>query len=165
MRAAPPGRCRGIRESRARRPSSSATRGGRRNGRTAAVIQESLCDRPCLYATLARQELVQDEAERVQIAPDSRVPSRQLLGCHVSRYAGEYGFVADFVRNGRDAEVGHAGAAVAVNHHVGGFEIAMQDARVVRRRQPAQIWRASSMALSEGSRQSGAGATPGPRRR
>ena len=56
----------------------------------------------------------------------------ELLGRHVLRRAGERRVVVVAAR-GRDAEVGDADVAVAVDHHVGRLQIAVQHAALVRR--------------------------------
>ena len=60
--------------------------------------------------------------------------SGELLRRHVGGRAGAD--VVDASGHGRETEVGQADVAVAVDHHVGRLEIAMQHATFVRRRDP-----------------------------
>ena len=62
-------------------------------------------------------------------------PPVELLGRHVLRRAGLRFAARDAGGRARQTEVGDLRAAAAVDHDVGGLEIAMQHALVVRRRQ------------------------------
>jgi len=59
-------------------------------------------------------------------------PPGELLGRHIGRRAG----AQHFAGRARQAEVRDADPAVAVEHDVGGLQIAVDDAAVVRRGQP-----------------------------
>ena len=82
------------------------------------------------------EELVEHEAERVDVAPDRRALARELLGRHVGRRARDLRAAARRRRRDREAEVGDPHAAAAVEHDVGGLQVAVQDAPVVRRGEP-----------------------------
>ena len=78
--------------------------------------------------TPSREELVEDEAERVDVAPDRHLASFELLGRHVGGRAGD----ALGHRTGRgEAEVHDADPAGAVEHDVRGLQIAMDHAALV----------------------------------
>jgi hypothetical protein len=81
---------------------------------------------------VSREELVQHEAERVDVAARRDFRAGELLGRHVGRRAG----AERFPRRARKAEVGDADAAVAVQHDVRRLEVAVHDAAVVRGGQP-----------------------------
>ena len=78
---------------------------------------------------LAREDLVEREAQRVDVALDRCAFASELLRRHVLQRAGE--LVGRLARSCGNAEVGDADVPVAVDHHVGGFEIAMQHAALV----------------------------------
>jgi hypothetical protein len=78
----------------------------------------------------AGEDLEQDEAQRVDVGPDGRRLAGELLGCHVLRRASDRG--AGVGARRRDAEVGDPDVAVAVDHHVGRLQIAVQYAALVR---------------------------------
>ena len=85
----------------------------------------------------ARENFEQDETERIEVALDRRLRHAVLdeqFGRHVLRCAGVDG--VRIVGRDREAEIGDPCVAGAVDHHVRGFEIAMEDAAVVRRGQP-----------------------------
>ena len=77
---------------------------------------------------LAGEELVEDEAERVDVAARRDLAAGELLGRHVGRRAGADRFTGD----AGEAEVGDADLAAAVEHDVRRLEIAMDDAALVR---------------------------------
>ena len=77
------------------------------------------------------EELVEDEAERVDVAARRDFAAGELLGRHVGGRAGAQRFAG----RSRQAEIGDADPAVAVEHDVGGLQIAMDDAAIVRRGQ------------------------------
>jgi hypothetical protein len=79
--------------------------------------------------------LVEDQAQRVEVGLRRRRPAVELLGCHVGRRAHHLGGAA-VLRPHREAEVGDARAAFAIDHHVRGLEIAMDDTAIVRRGEP-----------------------------
>jgi hypothetical protein len=83
---------------------------------------------------LPGQHLVQNQPERVDVALHADLAARQLLRRHVGRRPGASGAGSVLLQHG-EAEVGEAHLAGAVEHHVAGLEVAMQDAGVMRRRQ------------------------------
>ena len=87
----------------------------------------------------AGRELVQHHAEREQIGARVDVAPGELLGRHVARRADHRADLRDarHRRRARDAEVGdHDATVAALDQHVVGLEIAVDDARRVRRREP-----------------------------
>ena len=96
------------------------------------VLRDEIRERLRLERPPAREELVEHQAERVDVAPHRDLAARELLGRHVGRRAG-----ADVlhVAHGRQAEVHDADLAGAVEHDVGRLQVAMQDAALVRRRE------------------------------
>ena len=92
-------------------------------------------DRAPGHRALAGEQFVEHEAERVDIAPNGRVLAFELFRRHVRGRAGDAGRGLHVPRERRNAEVGQPRAATAIDHHVRGFEIAMQHAGFVRRGQ------------------------------
>ena len=98
----------------------------------AGVVQLSeAVERLGLVGTAAGEDLEEDQPQRVNVALGRRRISRKQLRRHVLRRPSDLG--AGIARGGRDAEVGDAHVAVAVEHHVGRLEVAMEDAALVRR--------------------------------
>jgi hypothetical protein len=87
---------------------------------------------------LAGEELVQDDAGREDVAALVDGAAGDLFGRHVRRRAHHgaglraLGLRAVGVLHARHAEVGELGARLRVQHHVGGLDVAMDDAGVVR---------------------------------
>jgi hypothetical protein len=102
--------------------------------RPALVPSHQVRQRLRLDGAASGEDLEEDETERVEIAFDRGRLSRQLLGRHVLRRAGEHR--RRVARADREAEVGEAHIALAVDHHVGRLQIAMQHAALVRGREP-----------------------------
>ena len=75
------------------------------------------------------EELVENEAERVDVAPRRDLLPGELLRRHVGRCSG----ANRFARRAGEPEVGDADLAAAVEHDVGGLEIAVDDVALVRR--------------------------------
>ena len=111
----------------------------------------------------AGEELVEHEAERVDVAPRRDLAAGELLGRHVGRRAG-----AQRLRRPtrRQAEVGDADPAAAVEHDVRRLQIAMEHAAVVRGGESrADLPRELERALLRESGRCGAAATRDLRRR
>ena len=83
----------------------------------------------------SREQLVEHEAERVDVAAHRGLASRELLGGHVRGRARAHVVAAERFRQHRQAEVRDADLAAAVQHHVLGLEVAVQDVAVVGGRQ------------------------------
>jgi hypothetical protein len=81
----------------------------------------------------AREQLVQDEAQGVDVAAGRRFAPSQLLGRHVRRSAAaDIGRVQLLFRHRGEPEVHDSDFAVAVDHDVARLEIPVQDAPGVR---------------------------------
>ena len=75
------------------------------------------------------EDLEQHEAEGVDVAPDARGLAGELLRRHVLRRTGSHR--RGVAGGAREAEIGDPDVPVAVDHHVGRLQIAMQDAAIV----------------------------------
>ncbi len=105
-----------------------------RGRRVLGVLALELLERRALEGLAARVELVEHQPERVDVAADRRALARELLGRHVGRRARHLS-VDDVARGDGQAEVGDARPAPAVDHHVGGLQVPMQHAPLVRGRE------------------------------
>ena len=83
----------------------------------------------------AAEQLERDDGEPVAVARRGRRAADGLLGRHVARRAEDRADARqrDVARDPRDPEVGHAHLAVAAEHQVRRLDVAMDDARGVRR--------------------------------
>ncbi len=101
-----------------------------------------------LNGPLAAQQLVEDHAEREQVAPRIERPPLDLLGRHVRHRADDHPEVRDRrLRGGKtvlaelgaadasEPEVEHLHAALARHHHVARLQVAVRDVLLVRGRQ------------------------------
>ena len=109
---------------------------------TAAMLQIGAVRNDRIFASAARVEgapagvdFVEDEPERVEIALNRRSLPRELLGRHVGGSTGDLPLDLLARRDGK-AKVRDLRAAAPVDHDVGGFQIAVEHALVVRRRKP-----------------------------
>jgi hypothetical protein len=84
---------------------------------------------------LTGEDFVEDETERVDVRPRRGAATSELLGRHVRGRPGEQMRIATFVGERRKAEVGDAHTAVTIEQGIRRFQIAMQDAAIVRRRE------------------------------
>src|SRR5437667_7071850 len=82
--------------------------------------------------SLTGEYLVENQAERVDVALLRRRLAFELFGCHVRRRSDETRFGTSLFRD-RQAEIGDAGPPAAVDHHISRLQIAMDDALLVRR--------------------------------
>ena len=90
---------------------------------------------------VAGQELEQDAAERIDVALGPDALAARLLGRDVvrrSHHCARLGDAALDVERPRDPEVGHLRAAVAVQEDVLRLHVAVDDAALVREREPAR---------------------------
>lgn len=76
-------------------------------------------------------DLIEDEAKGVDITARCRFFAGELLGSHVGGSAGEGLRAMGFAVKDGQAEVGDACSAAAIEHDVGWFEVAVEDALVV----------------------------------
>ena len=79
----------------------------------------------------ASKHLEQHQAQRVEIAADRRPSSSELLGGHVGWRARNV-VVLDLLGKVGETEVHDLRRAAAVEHHVGGFQVAVKHPEVVR---------------------------------
>jgi hypothetical protein len=100
---------------------------------------------------LAGEQLVQQQAQRVNIALDGDLGAGQLLRRHVGRRAAAHVALQLAVKPASPKSMITALAA-AVDHDVGRLQIAVQHALFVRRGEAGADLRAVSTALSTGSR-------------
>ena len=77
---------------------------------------------------LPGEELVEHEPQRVDVAARRHLAAGELLRRHVSGRTG----TENFTCGAGETEVGNADPAVAVEHHVRGLQVAVDDAAIVR---------------------------------
>ena len=85
---------------------------------------------------LSRQSLVENHAQAVHVGRDGQVlPPGGLLGSHVLRRAQHLAGLGERTVAGgqplRQAEVGDEQSSLGINEHVGGLQVAVQDAALV----------------------------------
>jgi hypothetical protein len=86
--------------------------------------------------TFASEDLVEDQTEGVEIRSLGDLSSFDLLGRHVRRRPGDLVAIFEIDGEGGEAEVGDPRFPPAVDHDVGGLQVAMHDAEPVRSGQP-----------------------------
>ena len=84
---------------------------------------------------LSCQHLVKSDPERIEIALDGDLATGDLLGRLVRRGALPRGGFVHRAGERGEAEIGDQHLAAPVDHHVRGFQVAMQDALIVRGRE------------------------------
>ena len=104
----------------------------RRRRRLLLVLAAHLGERRRVEGALARRDLVEDEAERVEVAPHGRRLARELLGRHVRRRARDLSDVRGLLGRDGEAEVRDPHPPAAVEHDVRRLEVAVEDALLVR---------------------------------
>ena len=136
--------------------------GRRREDARLLALVDQLGEVLALERALAGEDLVEHQAERVDVAARRDLAAGELLGRHVGGRAR----AKRFARRAGEAEVGDADLAGAVEHHVGRLEVAMDDAAFVRGGEAgADLARDLERALLAGSGRCAGAATRGPRRR
>src|SRR6185503_1502002 len=101
----------------------------RRRDTVLLALRDQLGERLPLEGPATGEELVEDEAERVDVAARRDLAAGELLGRHVGRRAR----AQRLARRPGEAEVGDPDLAAAVEHDVRRLQIAVDDAAVVRR--------------------------------
>ena len=105
----------------------------RRLGRRRQVLHRDLDRRVAVERRLAGEELVEDDAERVEIGALVDLGAARLLGREVLRRADDRARLGHLARAGaRDPEVGHLDAAFAVDEDVVRLDVAVDDPVPVR---------------------------------
>ena len=78
-------------------------------------------------SALPREDFIEHQAERVDVAPRADFFARKLLGRHVGRSAAANFGSADFVGDPSQPEVGDDDLTTAVEHDVGRLQVAMKN--------------------------------------
>ena len=105
----------------------------RRLRRGREVLHRYLDRRLAVEGRLSRQELVEDDAERVEIRARIDLAAARLLGREVLRRPHDRARLGHLARPGaRDPEVRHLHAALAVDEDVVRLDVAVDDAMPVR---------------------------------
>jgi hypothetical protein len=89
-----------------------------------------------IEGALPREELVEHEAQRVEIALDGRRAARELLRGHVGRRAAHGAVARELLGHAREPEVRDPDAPAPVDHDVRGLEIPVDDPALVRGGEP-----------------------------
>ncbi len=89
-----------------------------------------------LPQALTGPQLPKNQTQAVEIAADADTPTVRLLGGHIGRRATPNVGPRHRVGHGCQAKVEDAGSPLAVQHHVGGLEVAVEDTLLVNRPQP-----------------------------
>ena len=98
-----------------------------------------LHERRRIERTFAREEFIEHQTQRIDVALESDLSARELFGRHVGRRAAANIALQLFAQSG-EAEVHDDDVAAAVDHHICRFQIAMQHAFFMRGGQPgAQV--------------------------
>ena len=101
-------------------------------GRLGLLLQaHQVHQRAGFEGALAGEQFIQQQAQRVNIALESDLGTRQLFRRHISRSAAAH-VALQLGAQTRQPEVHNHGLAAAVDHDVGWFQVAMQDAFFVR---------------------------------
>ena len=101
-----------------------------------AVLARELREPLALEGAAPRDELVDQQAERVDVAAGGDLAPLQLLGRHVGGRPGAHVVAGERFREAGQAEVGEPDLALAVEHHVRGLEVPVENALLVRRGEP-----------------------------
>ena len=137
-----------------------------RGGLLLGVLAPPLGERRGLEGLASGEELVEHEAERVDVALHGSALAGELLGRHVGGRARDLRAALVVVDADGEAEVGDLRAAAAVDHDVAGLQVAVQHALVVRRGEArAQLARDLDRLVRREAVRCAAAARPGPRRR
>ena len=95
-------------------------------------------DGRCVMYGHARKEFKEDKAQRVNVAPNTRLATQQLFRCHVSRSSGHSGNVLTVSCYCSQSKVRNPHLTLPIDHDVRRFEVAMQHSFVCAAARPAQ---------------------------
>ena len=104
-----------------------AHHGGDAGGRGALLHLHQFHQRRGFEGALPGEDLVEQQAERVDIAPHRDFGARQLLRRHVGRSAAAH-VALQLLGEAGESEIHDDDLAAAVDHHVGRFQVAVQHA-------------------------------------
>ena len=112
--------------------------GERRGGRDGLLLVDphQLVARAGFVDPSTREDLVENQPQRIQVALDARGAAGELLGRHVGRSPGDLRGMTPVGGRPGEAEIGDPDLAAPVEHDVGRLQIPVQDAPLVRGRQP-----------------------------
>ena len=85
---------------------------------------------------LTGEQLVEHQPEGIDVASGRHRVARQLFGCHVGRSAGANLRSGEPIACHGEPEVRNAHSTLAVEHHIGGFQVPVQDSPLVSGSQP-----------------------------
>jgi hypothetical protein len=106
---------------------------GRAGGHRPCLTQlDQLKERARFKGALAREDFVEHKAQRVDVALDRDIFAVQLFGGHVGGRARAHLVLAKLFFQPRQSEIQDAHVALPVDHHVGGFQVAVEHAVIVR---------------------------------
>ncbi len=91
------------------------------------------CQRGGFERQLAGEDLVEDQTQRIDVALESDFLAGQLFGRHVGRGAAAHVGTGDLAGDSSQAEIREEHLAAAIEHHVVGLQIAMEDALLMSR--------------------------------
>ena len=92
-----------------------------------------VAQRGALERAAPGEHFIEEQAQRIDVGADGDALAGELLGGHVGGRAGADGVFGHLVAGDGEAEIGDAHGSAAVDHDVGGLEVAVEDAAVVGR--------------------------------
>jgi hypothetical protein len=80
----------------------------------------------------AREQPVENNASRENVSPDIQRRTLELLRRHVMQAADDFRAADTGIADPRDAEIHNLHAVILQHHYIGGLDVAMDDAAIVR---------------------------------